>query len=429
MTILDVCDNGDVLSAMRILNILISIIRIVVPIILIVSLMISYAGAVKNSDSDALNKANKALVPKVVAAILVFMIPIFVNMLADAVDTDKDGYLSCLANATTDKIDAAYRHVAEKSLDLARQSLKKADYQVAKSNINRISNESDKAELLKELEDIKEYIDLREQIYKLAKRYNKDDYKKLRKEIESISDPEVKERLLKELEDNVKQVASIGGFVLDPNDELYRGLKRLGPDGTTLESVLNKNGSNSSILASQIRDAVESAGVGTREAPVVAALTLMETLANYGYYVSYFWGGKWNKVGVNPNWGAYQSPIYCEGQWAHPNPAYCKATYIYSGFDCSGFVNWAIAQGFQDDNAGKQKTGAGGGALATGGVANCDTGDTLVSSNHIVLVVEPQDSEGRYLIAESTGGALGTRLSYIYYGDSVYSCSKVRYSN
>ena len=172
MIVLDVCDNGDVLSIMRILNIVITIIRIVVPIILIVSLMISYLGAVKNNDSDALNKVNKTMIIKVVAAILVFMIPNFINLIADAVEVNKDGYLSCLANATTDKIDAAYRQVAEKSLDLARESLKKADYQVAKSNVNRISNESDKAELTRELEEIYEYIELRDQIHKLAKKYN-----------------------------------------------------------------------------------------------------------------------------------------------------------------------------------------------------------------------------------------------------------------
>ncbi len=424
MMLLDVCDNGDVLSIMRLINIVISIIRIVVPIILIVSVMIGYVSAIKNNDSDALNKANKTVVVKVVAAILVFFIPNFVAMIADVTETNKDGYLSCLSNATSAKIDAAYIRVAERTLDIVHDSLKNSDYSIARSNINKVQDENKKSELLYELENVKKYIDLRDEIYVLARKYDKDKYKDLKSRLESISDSEIRERLLKELEDNVKITSSLGDFILDPSDALYKNLKPLA--GISLEEVLAKNGSNVSALDLKIQQAVESVGVGTREAPVVAALTLFETLAGYGYHIAYFWGGKWNRVGVRGSWGTYDNPRYCD---SHPNPSYCRKTYIYKGFDCSGFVNWAIAQGFQTDNGGSSRTGAGDGPLASGGKANCNTGDTLVSNNHIVLVVEPQDNEGRYLIAESTGGAIGTRLSYMYYGDNAYRCVKVQYSN
>ena len=77
MMILHICDLPDVLSVFRILNIVITIIKIVVPIILIVSLSINYLNAVKSNDYDALAKANKQLVPKIVAVVLIFYIPIF----------------------------------------------------------------------------------------------------------------------------------------------------------------------------------------------------------------------------------------------------------------------------------------------------------------------------------------------------------------
>ena len=78
--ILNICDNGDVLSVMRIVNITVLIIKIAIPIILILSLSINYLKAVYTSDNDALVKANKQAVNKMIAAILIFFIPTFVNV-------------------------------------------------------------------------------------------------------------------------------------------------------------------------------------------------------------------------------------------------------------------------------------------------------------------------------------------------------------
>ena len=94
MFLLNICNNADVLSTMRIVRIVLMIIRIFVPILLIVSLLLTYLKAVKDNDSDALNKANKSVVYKSVAAILVFFIPTFVNLIADIVDVNKNSYIS-----------------------------------------------------------------------------------------------------------------------------------------------------------------------------------------------------------------------------------------------------------------------------------------------------------------------------------------------
>ena len=61
--LLDICDNADIMSILRIIKIAILIIRIIVPILLIVSLALNYMNAVKSNDADMLSKANKSSIP------------------------------------------------------------------------------------------------------------------------------------------------------------------------------------------------------------------------------------------------------------------------------------------------------------------------------------------------------------------------------
>ena len=78
--ILGICDNPDILNVMRIIDIVITIIKIVVPILLIISGMITYKNAVR--DNEAISKANNLFVKKIIAAVLIFFIPTFVNISA-----------------------------------------------------------------------------------------------------------------------------------------------------------------------------------------------------------------------------------------------------------------------------------------------------------------------------------------------------------
>jgi hypothetical protein len=420
---MDLCDNGDALSVIRIVNIVIQIIRIGVPILLILSLMINYMSAVHNNDNDALMKANKSAVSKIIAAILVFLIPTFVNLIVDIADPGNRTYFSCMNEATVENISAAYRVTTEKYIDIAKESLKESDYKIALASLDKIKNENDRAELSKELEQLYVYIEIRERIYKLAKSFDRDELKKLKTDINNIEDEEMR----KKLDDLYKEVigakGSLSQYKTDPNDELYRNLKNF--NGKTLSSVLKENGSSVEKLDAQIAAAVEEVGVGTREAPVAAALTLIETLANYGYRINYDWGGKWYRIGVDGNFGKKITPKYCD---SHPNPDRCKTQLIWKGFDCSGFVNWALIQGFNDPNYKRQYTEDSGAIpLAGKTTAVCNTGDTIVNDSHITLVVGTDDERKSYLIAESSGG--GVKLSYYNYNNSAYYCRKINYSN
>ncbi len=80
MNILNLCDTPEFLEVMRIVNIVITIIKIVVPILLIVSAMIDLVRAINDSE---ISNVSKPIVNKVIAAILVFLIPTFVKTIAN----------------------------------------------------------------------------------------------------------------------------------------------------------------------------------------------------------------------------------------------------------------------------------------------------------------------------------------------------------
>ena len=423
MTILDICDNSDVLSALRIVNIVITIIRIAVPILLIVSVMIDYLKVVRDNHADALRKANKLTITKTIAAILVFFIPYFVNAIADLADPNGKSYLSCLEMATSENINASYISAAEKDIDVARESLTKSDYIKALSSVNKIKDVDAKNELLDELNDIYEYIQIRETIYKISKDFDRAEYVDVSSRIEKIKDEDIKQKLKQEL------VVALGGkgslliYIQDPYDSLYRNLKNF--SGTTLSAVLERNGSSVDQLNNQIEQAVKDIGVGTREAPVAAAFTLIETLAHYGYRINYDWAGKYYNLGVNGNWGSRFTPEECD---SYSNPDYCKTKLIWKGLDCSGFVHWALIQGFQDSSLGSKYPSVGQDIPLSGKTeAICGVGDLLASNKHVVLIAGIDEEHKRYLVAESSSG--GVKLSYYSFSAAGFSCRKIKYSN
>ena len=423
MSILDICENADVLKVLRLVNIVITIIKIAVPIMLILSLSINYLNALKDNDADALAKANKMAVPKIIAAVLVFFIPTFVLLIVDTVDPGNRTYISCLNDASLENISEAKRYTAEKYLDKLRESLSRSDYETAKSSIEKIKDQNVKDELTRELNELEQYVKINETISELVNNFDKQKFDQVKTDISLISDSEAKNKLNQILESSFGSKADMSDYELDPNSELYRNLKTL--SGTKLSAVLNSNGSSVEKLNSQIANAVKEAGIGTRRAPVVAALTLIDTLAYYGYKINYDWGGKWYHIGVDGNWGTKISPVYCD---THPNPERCRKELVWKGFDCSGFVNWALEQGFNDTSYPIQYTALGNATSLNGKTtAICKIGDVLVNSTHIVLVVGTNDAKKSYIVAESSGG--GVKLSYYNYNSSSYYCRHIDYKN
>ncbi len=154
--ILGICDSPEVLSIINIIIIVIKIIRIVVPIILMVSIMIGITKAIMKNDNDALAKSLKTSAAKIIAAILIFLIPTLVNVIADIVGTND--YKQCIDLTTTIDIRDAYVRRADELINIYRESEEENDYLSAKYYISTIRYPDIRQEKLDELEQLHEEI-------------------------------------------------------------------------------------------------------------------------------------------------------------------------------------------------------------------------------------------------------------------------------
>ena len=149
--ILDMCAEPNVLKVMRIVKIVITFIKIMVPILLLVSASMTFMKAVADGEN---NKAVQALIRKIVAAVAIFLIPTFVGIIFKLVDQDKV-YYACLENATKEGINAAYAEQVEYYIINAKSTLVESTYYAARSVVDEMDDSPEKQKYEKELEQIK----------------------------------------------------------------------------------------------------------------------------------------------------------------------------------------------------------------------------------------------------------------------------------
>lgn len=196
MNILSLCSSPEVLEIMMLVRLLVSGICVIVPIILIVVLSVDYMKAVGNSDDTMVFKVTKSIPYRAIAALFIFFIPSLVKMIVFIADGDANDIYSCIENATPELIDVAYQNTSRSRLDNLKESLSLDDYNNAKISISEIEDITVKNEYLNELNELKEYVDIKSEINKLISNYNKDDYVKVIEKIEKIEDQEIKNKLL-----------------------------------------------------------------------------------------------------------------------------------------------------------------------------------------------------------------------------------------
>jgi len=200
-----------------------------------------------------------------------------------------------------------------------------------------------------------------------------------------------------------------GDYVLDSSDDeiLHVPLDQfLSDHGTSLEDFANLISSN-----------VNKAGYGTRAGVVAAAVTLIAELGNnYNVKIPYFWGGgHYDGIvdGVLGYWGSTQCHTYANNQH-----------YNYCGFDCSGFVPWAIKNGgFNIPHmlAGNFQGLSGAQRVSLSSSSPVlQPGDLLESQHHIVLVIGVDEENHQYICAEASGNARGVLFTRRSYADSGY---------
>lgn len=160
MLILGICDNPDILSVIRIVNLFIMIISIFVPIILIIVMMIDFMKAIKIGDDDLLKKAQKMAVNRAIACVLIFLVPTIVSTLVKVAGGGTD-YTACLNDATLENIASAYLSKAETLVSKAEETKNYYDYTNAIQAVGSLTDDEAKTNFQSRLNVVREEIDKR----------------------------------------------------------------------------------------------------------------------------------------------------------------------------------------------------------------------------------------------------------------------------
>ena len=153
-----ICSEPKILEAMKYVNIFVSIIRIVVPIILIFSASFKFISVIKTGDEDNLNKVKKSVITNAIAAVIIFLIPGLISLIVKISFSEND-YKNCL-EANDAIIVQAYENKIEKLVALAEETLNIYDYNNAYLYLKNIKDEEKRNEYEDRLLAVKEQIDL-----------------------------------------------------------------------------------------------------------------------------------------------------------------------------------------------------------------------------------------------------------------------------
>ncbi len=199
--ILNICDNSNILNIVRYAKIVIDVIKIAVPIILILMISFDYTRAIIKDDNDLLAKANKTVIRRVIAAVLIFMVPTAVGIITRLSNPEQGTAFACIRDATMENVIAAAANEAITSLNKAKESLDRNDYNYAIQAINSMPNSSEKTKLENEASTVLSYIKISEAISQLKTKYDETLYKQITDSIKKIQDKSVQDKLYKELEE------------------------------------------------------------------------------------------------------------------------------------------------------------------------------------------------------------------------------------
>ena len=198
----------------------------------------------------------------------------------------------------------------------------------------------------------------------------------------------------------------------------------------SLRDFLESQGTSVEAYNEYILSNIISAGVGTRDAAIVTAVSLVGSLYQYyGVRIPYTLCGQHYCVdmisngtnvnraatsfyGVDPNWGSTISNsstgvyrYYYQGSWA---------TYTRYGPDCSGFISWVLHNaGFNTTVLGADTQGNLGTKHALNGTQVGEPGDLLWHSGHIMIIVGVDTSSQVYYIAHAASGSQGVKINTV----------------
>ena len=196
--ILGVCDSSSTLESIRIVKILINIITTIVPIILIISLSITFTKGVTSKEGSN-KKIMDSAIKKMVAAVIIFMVPIVVGMIAKYTSEDFE-YMRCIDKATLDGIQEAKVGEVTTLVVQAEKTYSKVDYDIALTALNNLNDSNEKNVLLQRMSKIKDAVALKNEVELLSVNGNEDDYNRLVKKVNALPASAAKNDMIKKLQ-------------------------------------------------------------------------------------------------------------------------------------------------------------------------------------------------------------------------------------
>ena len=354
--ILDICNDPSALKVFSNIKIIITIIMIVVPIILLFSLTFKFIQASTKGNEDALASIKKKAVPNIIAAALIFLVPLLINLLLN-ITPDFTGYNACLTNATPEGIEMAYESKIDASIVRAEETININDYNTAMKYLDKIDNEEKKEEYNKRLEEVYKKIEESRKIKIVS--ITVDDV------VVQIDVKPGKKGVGGYYFSSIEKTPEVDGYDwIETNEPSYRAVKFPGTyyvyakdtegnivggdkvvvpevfDVTfkhegkklmpvTIASYLKKHGSNIDEFNRKLASYNKKYGLRTRESVVVGAMAFTSEIQSWGYYLPY--EGKYaagNKAISKDAWGVHQS-------WGGGDKTFLA---------CNPFVVWTYKQ-------------------------------------------------------------------------------------
>ena len=145
-----ICGNAEILSAIRIVEVILNIIRYVIPGLLIFSFTIDLMDAARRRNEDKFRIAKKSAYKKTIAAVIIFCVPFFARA-AIVLLNENSSYEDCRPYAISENINNANMKEAVRLLGIMRREKSNDYYEETKKVISKISNSEVKTKYSNEL--------------------------------------------------------------------------------------------------------------------------------------------------------------------------------------------------------------------------------------------------------------------------------------
>ncbi len=153
MNLLNICESSGVLRTFYIIKVCLSIVTTVLPIIVIITFMINAFKAVTDGKSDSLKEVFTINVKRLIAALIVFLIPSMLDFIFTSLVTVDVDFATCWTNASIEGINNAEEQRTQeteeekkkrqeelKAAATERESLEKSRNEIIKQNREEYNN-------------------------------------------------------------------------------------------------------------------------------------------------------------------------------------------------------------------------------------------------------------------------------------------------